>query len=263
MNILQFGWLATIITCFFQLNMTHNTNSLKYITEERRQWRRDLCDIAKRIEVSHGKQMKQALFELKMKLNPMGIRDGKILHDNHIWTLLEKMDKEPNDKSQKSLLLKYIQLLIKYDWEKTKREVTGNSDKRKMILAIIIGVIYIIYIHFIRCGNVFNQEYIMANFVIIMLPILLSSFSLKDFTQRKTTIILGILFCISNLLIVISLFSYYKIDYQYFMQENQFDIYFTVMIVLIIFIYGNNMKITNIEKKYVQEVEFYKNNITV
>lgn len=78
-TILKSTVLVGIITALFNWRQHNNTNSLKYITEERQKWREKIRDIAKNIEAyqyssddKDKQKLKEILVELKVNINPYG-----------------------------------------------------------------------------------------------------------------------------------------------------------------------------------------------
>lgn len=78
-TILSSTVISGIITALFNMMQHNNTNSLKYITEERQKWREKIRDIAKNIEAyqyssddKDKQKLKEILVELKVNINPYG-----------------------------------------------------------------------------------------------------------------------------------------------------------------------------------------------
>lgn len=157
-KILDSAVLVGIITALFNWRQHNNTNSLKYITEERQKWREKIRDIAKNIEAyqyssddKDKQKLKEILVELKVNINPYGKeKDTAYMEDGHIWAVIRKLEKVNNEKEflkAKNKLIDYLFYLLKYDWERAKYEVEKKAQKLKLysfliILMVLIGGAY-------------------------------------------------------------------------------------------------------------------------
>lgn len=133
--------IAALVSGFFSLHLSRRSEKLKYITEERSKWREKIRLISSNIQSGDDKQLQSALVELKLLLNAYGMDESPkqgsirfeakyVLMDTHIWVLLFDMEKSilkgENVQEKCNLLLKYLSLLLKYDWERGKREVNRS-----------------------------------------------------------------------------------------------------------------------------------------
>ncbi|MDO4667210.1 MAG: hypothetical protein Q4A90_05175 [Streptococcus sp.] len=118
--------LGTLISTFLTLAQSNKKNNLEYITKERSAWRKNLHEIIS--EMRTVEDVENNISKIETYLNPYGYeiknkhsRDY-YLKDGHIWYLLR------NFKSQDDLvkLKYYLNLLLKYDWERSKKEVRIN-----------------------------------------------------------------------------------------------------------------------------------------
>lgn len=111
--------ISTILT-FIQAN---KRNNLDFITKERSEWRRKLKQIL--IDLRDESKREPAIIQLKSQINPYGRNmDFKgtrmyFMKDGHIWDLLNN----ETDKIDFDKLSLYVNLLLKYDWERSKREI--------------------------------------------------------------------------------------------------------------------------------------------
>lgn len=146
--------ISAVINNYFNLKQHNNTNSLKYITEERQKWREKIRDIAKNIEAyqyssddKDKQKLKEILVELKVNINPYGKenkqknkntedKEKEYLKDAHIWEVISTLEKEQEKQGEqnknkfsknKGKLIDYLSCLLKYDWERAKYEVGKKS----------------------------------------------------------------------------------------------------------------------------------------
>ena len=141
-----------ILTLILNWAQNRKNNSLNYITEERKVWREKIREIAAGIEKckyqgKNEKNIKQYLNQLEMNINPYG-RTFQVDYakDGHVWKTIEeirKSDSENRFKKNKKLLLGYLSLMLKEDWERSKGEVRGYSNI--MIYAGVESIVVILY----------------------------------------------------------------------------------------------------------------------
>ena len=136
-DILGSALLATLLSGIITYMMTRCQESLQYITAERKEWREKIREIAEGLNGALYEDTKKALTKLKARINAYGSQGKrkKYEKDSHIWELIEEIEKgEPEkEKLQKmqSQMIRYISFLLKYDWERTKKEVKGNGFTKK------------------------------------------------------------------------------------------------------------------------------------
>ena len=127
--------IASIIAGIISYITASKNSSLEYITADRREWRKELRDIAKRLYSANYNYTKRILVEIKMRINAFGKggKEQKYLEDSHIWEIISEIEEKEDEKLfyyQKNLLIDYLSLNLKYDWERSKVEVTGNRNKK-------------------------------------------------------------------------------------------------------------------------------------
>lgn len=135
--------LKTVIAPLIVLSGTiltiRNTFVSKNLFPERAEWRKTMRDLAIKIESTNIVTVQQQA-QIRNNINPYGVGTSKsdnefFLKDGHIHEVLDKL--KANCKDQKSIkkLVKYLALLLKYDWERSKNEnkfipFTKISNKR-------------------------------------------------------------------------------------------------------------------------------------
>lgn len=140
--------VSTIIGTIFTFAQFNKKNNLEYITQERAKWREDLRKIL--VDIEDASERADAIIRLKGQLNPYGKNiDFKgtktyFMQEGHIWDLLEK-DVSEIDYGKLSF---YIELLLKYDWERSKDEIkyqVSNPFYNLFRWLLIILSIYLVY----------------------------------------------------------------------------------------------------------------------
>lgn len=138
--------ISAIIGTIFTFIQFNKKNSLDFVTTERAEWRRQLKQIL--IDLTDDEKRTVAITKLKSQINPYGknmdIKNSKpyYMKDGHIWDIL---DKHEIDYDRLSL---YIELLLKYDWERSKSEVSFNPIKvinRVLNFLLFFSSLYCIY----------------------------------------------------------------------------------------------------------------------
>lgn len=146
-----------IITIFNQYNNRKN-NTLKYITEERKKWRETIRSISEKIQTCefHGqdeKNIEKYLVELELNINSCGWgSENDIKEDAYIWDEINQIRRVENEdyfKKHKELLIYYISIMLKEDWDRSKNEVNGYSQVFVEILTLIFvnSAVCCLYLH--------------------------------------------------------------------------------------------------------------------
>lgn len=127
--------IGAILSAILVFVSSTRRNSLDYIVSERSSWRKDIQKII--VDIQTKKSSRYSLSELKSLINPYGKNSEKdrfdilkdrfdifLLNDGHIWELFNSNNHLTDSKS--NLVVAYLQLLWKHDWEKSKRETQYN-----------------------------------------------------------------------------------------------------------------------------------------
>lgn len=141
---------SMIITLVFNWAQNRKNDSLSYITEERKVWREKIREISSKIEqytYQEKDKMGQELVQLQMNINPYGKASATdCIHDGHIWSVIQQIKNSQNSKEfeeNKQLLLDYLALMLKDDWERSKEEVRGYS--KLAVYMVIVGILFALY----------------------------------------------------------------------------------------------------------------------
>ncbi len=141
---------SVVLVAIIQMIVQNKNNKLQYITNERSVWRRDIIEIAQAIErEKKPKKIKELLNRLKLRLNYYGKCYDKypnslnldFSRDQHIWKIIDRIEKgEGNLEKNKIRLLDCLGLLLKYDWERTKKETAINFGIIISAIVYFLGV---------------------------------------------------------------------------------------------------------------------------
>ena len=137
--------VSAIITALAGYFASRRENMLKYIVEERKKWRDEMRVIAEDAAQAKYYNIGKELTRIKVRINAYGsVCHEDYQKDGHIWRVIEDLEhgadrKEDFDKNRK-LLIDYISLLLKADWERSKQEVNGAWRKVLQCGLIVVSV---------------------------------------------------------------------------------------------------------------------------
>ena len=181
-------------------------NQLKYITEERKEWRNKLREIAGKLYGTDVKETMQLITELKVRINTYGygkeldIKDEiseNFTMDVHIWNLINEMEGlSQEDISNASIrlncqrrMIDYISLLLKDDWERSKGEVNGICKGFSFVaIGVFSGasVIEVIVLRVFKCMQSMPQNILVIVLLFFnILLVLLITYFIKGMQKKK------------------------------------------------------------------------------
>lgn len=135
--------ISTLVSSLFSHFINRKNNTLQHITEERKIWREKIRKISEDLEnvKFKDKKINQLLVQLEVNINSYGkVLEDDYEKDSHIWREIEELkriDKKKEFNVHKELLIYYLSLMLKEDWERSKQEVKGYSRTLKEIFIII------------------------------------------------------------------------------------------------------------------------------
>lgn len=151
--ILTSSVIATIVSGVFAIIQQKNSTTARYVIEQREEWREKIRNLADEIFFGDTDTMKKSLIKLKTRINPYGqfceyneskdidekskdinTNENYYLNDGHIFKVMDKLMINEDIDNNKKILVDYLSLLIKFDWERAKIESTIN---KKHIFAIV------------------------------------------------------------------------------------------------------------------------------
>lgn len=139
--------ISTIVSAIFAFVQNNKKNNLDFITKERSEWRKKLKEILS--ELSDDTKKESAIIKLKSEINPYGKNMSRketksyYMKEGHIWDLLDSGEEVDFDR-----LAFYIELLLKFDWERSKSEVKFKPTKainRVLNFLLFFSSLYCIY----------------------------------------------------------------------------------------------------------------------
>ncbi|MGL6058121.1 MAG: hypothetical protein ACRC17_07365 [Culicoidibacterales bacterium] len=151
-SIFSAATVAALVTAIFTYRNSKSSNELMHITAERREWRRDLRSIAEKVNASMtASELYANLIPLRVRINPLytNTDSTKIDEENPaiiecwLWERINFLEKSDNVNESELLEIKkeiiiLLEALLKYDWERSKKEVKGDSFKK--IATILTGI---------------------------------------------------------------------------------------------------------------------------
>ena len=122
-TLLSGAGIGAVLSAFLVFINNSKKNKLDFVTKERSEWRREIKSII--VDLLSGNNRNSAINRVKTQLNPYGrnIEENNYefyMNDGHIWKLLDNFDYSSKNVI---ILTKYLELLLKYDWERSKNEV--------------------------------------------------------------------------------------------------------------------------------------------
>lgn len=125
--------LSAAISGIISYMSARKNDKLHYITNERKKWRNEIREISKQLNGASYKKTVHILTELKVRINAFGANgcSKQYKNDAHIWEVINKIENDKCNKEdlrrKQNQLIEYLVLLLKDDWERSKREVKGDK----------------------------------------------------------------------------------------------------------------------------------------
>lgn len=232
--------ISAIVSAIITFVQNNKKNNLDFVTKERSEWRKKLKEILS--ELSDDDKKESAIIKLKSEINPYGkdmeSKNTKsyYMKEGHIWDLLDGGKEVDFDR-----LAFYIELLLKFDWERSKSEVKFKPTEginRVLNFLLFFSSLYCIYIvsDTFR-SNVTNIYYVgnltitIITFILILLqPFITDAVTSNPPEEQKEQIWTLIIF-----------FVFYAFPYIYttfnLLYKLNLDIPFYVISVALIFAY--------------------------
>ena len=169
---------AVISGCVAVLNFKRQ-NNLQYITGERKVWREEIRTIAQELNGASYKETLDALVRLKMRINAFGNKekDNLYMYDAHIWKVIAEIEEKKCSKKllrlKQKQLIEYLALLLKFDWERSKKEVQGNIRSiigwgLCIMSAIYMGIILVLENEDINVNSVVGDIALHISIIVIL-----------------------------------------------------------------------------------------------
>lgn len=136
--------VSAVVTALVNYLNSKKTAYIDDITKERKAWREQLRSIAEKIsKCVDREQLKEAICELKVRINAYGIARDSLFADTFLWEMFQNIEQQ-KELSPKELerikitLINQISCVLKYDWERSKAEIKGNTQNKIVILGLVL-----------------------------------------------------------------------------------------------------------------------------
>ncbi len=145
---------AAIISGLITIVTTTKSNTLKYITKERSVWREKIRECSEKLRGASYQDTIKICDQLKDRINAMGKRvSNRYSDDAHIWKIINELESDNFDMKNLNryqlVLQEYLSLLLKWDWEKAKKEVNGKKNGAfQCILWIASALTYLMSLYY-------------------------------------------------------------------------------------------------------------------
>lgn len=147
--------------------------NLQYITAERKEWREKIRNIANELDGASYLQTLHIMTDLKLRINSFG--NGNISSDYdkdaHIWEVINELENEKPSKKvlriRQEQIIQYLTLLLKADWERSKKEVKGDINYIICGASYMFTIIYFAVAVFMCNENRNISNFQLATYVII------------------------------------------------------------------------------------------------
>lgn len=192
--------IAAVVTAIFTYINTKKRNELEHITAERKEWRQDLRGIAEQINSSKtANDLCDNLVPLKVRINltkrkeyqdsesnseKQNVLDPSDI-DKKLWKEISEIENKVDENTDfdfnktKREIIRLIEGLLKYDWERSKSEVKGNRLEK--ISNIVSGIGMMFFLIGALGGTIRFVELLeSANFLNILIS--MSNMLFSDFT---------------------------------------------------------------------------------
>ncbi|MGQ7359187.1 hypothetical protein ACTGW9_04310 [Streptococcus suis] len=142
-SIISGAGIGAILSAVLVFLNNSKRNTLDYIVKERSEWRGQLKEILEEFEKEEKRF--EAVVKLKSRINPYGrnLPNKKeplyYLQDGHIWDMIE------SETIDYKILSIYVELLLKYDWDRSKKEIRWSYSSVIFKIINITMLLFIIY----------------------------------------------------------------------------------------------------------------------
>lgn len=194
--VLQLSAIATVISAGISYITFRKSSNLTYITQERKEWREAIRRIAEELEQCSYQKRKRVLVQLKTRINAYGLDSENALEDAHIWKQIQKIeicDPAEYDALKEQLII-YLSLLLKYDWERSKKEVYGNPFQMVgYVLSAITLMLFTMGLIKMAGDNIMTEVPVIIEILLISVcSIILMAYMVK--AERKSGKVRGVFY---------------------------------------------------------------------
>lgn len=142
-TILSSSAISSLIVVISNIFLNQKKNSIEYITGERKVWRQEIREIAEEIEKADENNINIPLTKLKVRINAYDYfeQNQQDSGDYVLWNLISICEKKYNTDTLRILkknVIMLISLMLKYDWERSKKEISIDKNDLLIPLCVII-----------------------------------------------------------------------------------------------------------------------------
>lgn len=174
--------IAAFITAIFTFIKNDKQSRLEHITVERKNWRESMRSIMEEIQDASYQETLNCMAKLKVRINAYGSNySDSYMDDAHIWKLIKKIEKmDCNNINElhkyQNQMIEYVSLLLKYDWERSKKEVKGNKLNAISFGFFMFSIVYFIFTISINMEEVTtkNVVWMIVSLIIVFLTMILA-----------------------------------------------------------------------------------------
>lgn len=174
--------IAAFITAIFAFIKSDKQGRLEHITSERKNWRESMRSIMEEIQGASYQETLNCMVKLKVRINAYGSNySDNYMDDAHIWRLIKKIEKmDCNNTNElhkyQNQMIEYISLLLKYDWERSKREVKGDKLSAVSFGFFMFSIVYFIFTISINMEEVTTEKVVgmIVSLIIVFLTMILA-----------------------------------------------------------------------------------------
>lgn len=140
--------VSAFISSLGAIYTSNKKNKLEYITKERSMWRAEIRLCAEEVRGASYQTTRKICDKLKVRINAWGRNvSNKCIDDAHIWKLIEQIESEnfcmEDLPRLQEVMQEYLSLLLKWDWERSKKEVKG--DKWSVVEYFLWGISFFVF----------------------------------------------------------------------------------------------------------------------
>ncbi len=146
--------VSAIVTGIILIFDNNRKNCISNITDERRKWREDIRKIIEDLSSNLQCTQEGAINRLQSRINAYGQGIDSKVSDSHIWETINELRQTKAHTEKYNLLISklidYLDLLLKYDWERSKKEIKLNF---RNIVQLVYGLVLTVYAVYINLNN--------------------------------------------------------------------------------------------------------------
>lgn len=216
-TILTSAVIAAVVAGLFEIFKANNSNKATFVIKQREKWREQIRKISTEIYESNKDNIGIPLTKLKTRINAYSVTNNHeykcsknyyynyYMKDTHIHRIINEIESTEEDfENKKQKLIDYLSCLVKYDWDRAKREATLNK-------AFIVSLFFEFSGIFLLCLTIkeldnFNMLFLMFLGLFYFLPLVLNlMYGNKPIISNSTIILYFICNILNGILLILSM----------------------------------------------------------